>query len=115
MAFVIVNLTAYAAAMTRVLVQKEIDSANRQIFPVLAMIGITMLATDGLTTRQQVEQLLKRLVVLATIEGLIGALEYFAKLDYRSIARMPGLSVNSEAVNATRAGFAGSQLQLPCR
>jgi hypothetical protein len=103
--FVVVNFAAYAAAMMRVLVQQETDSANRQIFPVLAMIGITMLATDGLTTRQQVERLLKRLVVLATVEGVIGALEYFLKIDYRSIARLPGLALNTDVVNATRSGF----------
>ena len=72
LAFVVVNLAAYAAAMTRILVQAETDSANRQIFPFLAMIGITMLAADGLSSRQQVEQLLKRLVVLATVVGASG-------------------------------------------
>jgi hypothetical protein len=106
LAFVVVNLAAYAAAMSRVLVQDETDSANRQIFPFFAMIGITMLATDGLGSRQQVERVLKRMVVLATVEAGIGILEYFLKMDYRTIARLPGLVVNTEALNATRSGFA---------
>jgi hypothetical protein len=106
LAFVVVNLTAYAAAMTRVLVQEETDSANRLIFPVLAMIGITMLATDGLTSSGQVERLLKRMVILAALEGAIGALEYFVRFDYHAVARVPGLVVNTEVGSATRSGLA---------
>lgn len=106
LAFVVVSLAAYAAAMSRVLVQDETDSANRQIFPFLAMIGITMLATDGLSSRRDVERVLKRMVVLATLEAGIGILEYVLKIDYRSIARIPGLAVNTEVLNTTRSVFA---------
>jgi hypothetical protein len=106
LAFVLVQLAAFAAAMTRNLVQEEADSATRQIFPLLAMIGISILATDGLTSPAQVARLLKRLVILATVEGTIGALEYFARLDYHAFARLPGLTVNTDVGNATRSGFA---------
>jgi hypothetical protein len=106
MVFVLVQLAAFAAAMTRILVQEEADAATRQIFPLLAAIGIAMLATDGLTSTDQVERLLKRLVALATVEGVIGALEYFLRLDYHAIARVPGLVVNTEVGSATRSGFA---------
>jgi hypothetical protein len=102
----LVQLAAFAAAMTRNLVQKEADSATRQVFPLLAVIGISMLATDGLTATSQVERLLKRLVALAAVEGAIGALEYFAKLDYHALARLPGLVVNTEVGYATRSGLA---------
>jgi hypothetical protein len=106
LAFVLVQLGAFAAAMTRSLVPKEADGATRQMFPLLAMIGISILATDGLTSTHQVERLLKRLVILVSVEGIVGALEYFAGFDYHAIARVPGLTVNTEVGNATRSGFA---------
>jgi hypothetical protein len=109
LAFLITSLTAYAAALSRTLVTAESDSATRTIFPVLAMMGVAMLATDGLGTVDQIERLLKRFVFFATAEGVIGALEYFAKLDYHSLAHLPGLTLNTEVENAVRSGFSRVQ------
>ena len=103
--FVLTSMTAFAAALTRNLVQAEADSATRMVFPVLAMIGIAMLATDGLSTAGQVETLLRRLVVLTTFEGIIGALEFAIHLDYHAVARLPGLVVNTEVGSAVRSGI----------
>ena len=103
--FVLTSMISFAAALTRNLVQAEADSATRMIFPVLAMIGIAMLATDGLTTVAQVETLLKRLVVLTTLEGIAGALEFAIHLDYHALARLPGLVVNTEVGSAVRSGI----------
>jgi hypothetical protein len=105
LAFVLSSMIAFAAALTRNLVQEEADSATRMIFPVLAMVGIAMLATDGLSTVAQVETLLKRLVVLTTLEGIVGALEFAVHLDYHSLARLPGFVVNTEVGSAVRSGI----------
>jgi O-antigen ligase len=75
------------------------------IFPLLAMVGIAMLATDGLSTVEQVERLLKRLVFLTTIQGIVGALEFALHLDYRTLARLPGLVVNTEVGSMVRNGI----------
>jgi hypothetical protein len=103
--FLLTSMMSYAAALTRNLVQAEADSATRMIFPLLAMVGIAMLATDGLSTVEQVERLLKRLVFLTTLEGLIGALEYAFHLDYRTLARLPGMVVNTEVGDSIRNGI----------
>lgn len=103
--FVLTSMIAFAAGLTRNLVQAEADSATRMIFPVLAMIGIAMLAADGLTTVAQVEKLLKTLVVLTTVEGIAGALEFAIHLDYHALARLPGFVVNTEVGSAVRSGI----------
>jgi hypothetical protein len=104
--FFVTCLTGYAAAMSRVLTTAENDSATRTIFPVVAMIGIALLATDGLGTVENIERLLKRLIVLVSIQGLFGAMEFFAKLNYHELARLPGLVLNTELNDQTRSGYA---------
>jgi hypothetical protein len=103
--FLLTSVMSYAAALTRNLVEAEADSATRMIFPLLAMVGIAMLATDGLSTVEQVERLLKRLVFLTTIQGIVGALEFALHLDYRTLARLPGLVVNTEVGSMVRNGI----------
>ena len=103
--FVLTSMIAFAAGLTRNLVQAEADSATRMTFPVLAMIGIAMLAADGLNTVAQVEKLLKTLVVLTTLEGIAGALEFAIHLDYHALARLPGFVVNTEVGSAVRSGI----------
>ena len=58
------------------------------------MLGIVMLAADGLSSIEQITRLMKRLVVLCTLQAAVGVAEFFTPLDYRSIARLPGLTVN---------------------
>jgi hypothetical protein len=103
--FLLTSMMAYAAALTRNLVQAESDSATRMIFPLLAMLGIAMLAADGLSTVEQVERLLKRLVFFTTLEGIVGALVFAVHLDYRPLARLPGLVVNTEVGESIRSGI----------
>ena len=105
MVFVATGLTAFAAALTRTLTQDEADSASRTVFPILAMVGVAMLATDGLATMEQIQRVLRRLVLFVAIESAIGLLQFFVKFDYVSIARLPGLTVNTEVSDWARSGF----------
>ena len=70
-----------------------------------AMIGILLLALDGLPSRDLVEVVLYRLVLLAGVSALIGVVEFSTGFSYRSALRLPGLVSNTEDFIDTRSGF----------
>lgn len=69
------------------------------------MVGIAMFAVDGLRTAAEVTTLLRRLIVLGAIQGLIGILEFSTSFAYQLFQAIPGLTLNGEAADDTRAGF----------
>lgn len=99
-------LVSFAAATTRTLTGEESSGAVRALFPAAAMLGIGLLATDGLDSRKRVESLLERLVLLGGIAAFIGIVEFFNKgFVYSEVMRLPGLTTNTEIINDTRSGF----------
>jgi O-antigen ligase len=104
-AFVVTAMTSFAAAMSRFLTPAESQAATRNLFQLLAMVGIAMFAVDGLRTATEVTTLLRRLVVLGAIQGSIGILEFTTSFSYQVFQGFPGLTPNGEAANDTRAGF----------
>ncbi|CAN7490573.1 O-antigen ligase family protein [Terrabacter sp. LjRoot27] len=104
-AFVVTAMTSFAAAMSRFLTAAESQAAARNLFQLLAMVGIAMFAVDGLRTAAEVTTLLRRLIVLGAIQGLIGILEFSTSFSYQLFQAIPGLTLNGEAADDTRAGF----------
>ncbi len=105
--FLIAALTSYAAGMTRDLTPAEAASADRVVFfPLLALLGIALLAVDALGSRDRITTLLERLVIVAGLAAFVGILEFsFSGFDYREVMRLPGLTANVDLVSDTRSGF----------
>ena len=105
LAWAMTALMAFAAAMMRVLHPEESAGAVRALFPLAAVMGIALLAVDGLRTREMVERTLFRLVVLGGVSAAIGVVEFGLGFQYRTAMRLPGLTTNSDDYIDTRAGF----------
>ncbi|QIM21698.1 O-antigen ligase family protein [Phycicoccus sp. HDW14] len=106
LAYALASLTAFAAGMTRVLTDTESAGAIRAVFPALAVIGIAMIAVDGLDSRARVELLLRRLVSVALVAAVIGILEFASStFSYRELMHLPGLTTTTQIINDTRSGF----------
>ena len=103
--WVLAALVAFTSGMLRVLTPDESAGAIRVLFPMAAMIGILLLALDGLPSRDLVEVVLYRLVLLAGVSALIGVVEFSTGFSYRSALRLPGLVSNTEDFIDTRSGF----------
>lgn len=104
--FAATSLTAYIAAQLRTLAPMEASGVARSIFPILAMLGIGLLSTDGLGTRERVETLLRRLVVIGGVAAAIGIVEFFDHgFNYFTFMHLPGLTTNTLVINDTRSGF----------
>jgi hypothetical protein len=107
LAFAVAAMTSYAAGMARDLTIAEQASADRVVFPLLGMLGVTLLAVDALGSRDRITILLQRLVMVGGIAAFVGILEFvFSGFDYRETMLLPGLTANVEVVSATRSGFA---------
>jgi O-antigen ligase len=105
--FVLASMTSFAAGMTRILTEDEVAGATRTLFPTLALVGIALLAVDGLTDPSRMETLLFRIVVFAGVAALVGIAEFgLPGFVYRDVAHLPGLTVTTEIINDTRSGFA---------
>ncbi|MDF1603450.1 O-antigen ligase family protein [Nocardioides sp. YIM 152315] len=106
LAYAITTLISFAAGMSRTLTGEESAGAVRALFPVVAMLGIGLLALDGLESRQRVESLLERLVLIGGVAAAIGILEFFdGGFVYSQVMHLPGLTSNTTIINDTRSGF----------
>jgi hypothetical protein len=104
--YAITCLTAYAAGMNRILSVAEEAGAARTLFPTIAMIGIGILAVDGLQGSHHVQMLLQRLVWVAGLASVAGILEFaVTSFSYRDLMRLPGLTTTTDLVSDTRSGF----------
>ena len=109
-AWLLSALTSFAAGLTRVVVPVENDGATRSLVLFASVLGIALLALDGLKSREMVETVLFRLVLLAGLSAAIGILEFAAGLDFHGAAmHLPGLTSSSEELVGLRGGFARVQ------
>jgi O-antigen ligase len=105
--YAIAALSAFAAAWSNdTLTEAESAGAARALFPIAAMLGIGLLAIDGLVSRERVETMLQRLVWVGGVAAFIGILEFAIHgFNYRDAMHLPGLTTNTEVINQTRSGF----------
>lgn len=100
------NGAAFASGLMRPLTDMELSGLSRGIFPVVAWLGIVLLACDAITDRARLDALLYRVLMLAGIAALIGVLEFSSHgFDYQSLMRLPGLTSNVDIVNDVRSSF----------
>ncbi len=106
LAYAIVTLTSFGASAMRILNEDESAGAVRSFFPVIALLGITLLAVDGLVTKKRLDDLLFILVAVAGVSAVIGLMEYvLPTFRWLHFAHLPGLVTNTEIINDERSGF----------
>jgi hypothetical protein len=105
--YAIAALASFAAAMSNsTLTIAESAGTARALFPIAAVLGIGLLAVDGLASRERVVTVLQRLVWVGGVAAFIGIVEFAIKgFSYRDAMRLPGLTINTELIDETRSGF----------
>lgn len=99
-------LASYAAAMGRNLPTLETNGADRGLILVAGWVGIALLAADGITRLDRLEDVRRRLVLCCTIVGVLGLVQFFTGLDVASHLAFPGLQANTEFSSVlSRDGF----------
>lgn len=94
--FLAVQLVGYAIGMDRLPVQVEATAGDRWIILMVAMAGVTLFAADGISTRQQLDRILRVLIALTAVMAVIGILQYFRVVDLTQYIRIPGLVMNRD-------------------
>jgi O-antigen ligase len=104
--FSLAILASFIAGMTRDITQVEALAADRGLISVASWAGLAVVACQFITDYQQLDKLLRRLVVFASIISVIGILQ-FRGLDLTHYIQIPGLQTNSadQIVALTRNGF----------
>lgn len=104
--FSVTALGSYAAGQLRELTSSEAASMDRVVFQHFMLLGVVLLALDGLGTRDRITALLQRVVLIGSVAGLVGILEFaFTGFDFREMMLLPGLTTNVDLVSDTRSGF----------
>lgn len=86
----------WAIARMGPLTELETSNSTRRLLTLASLIGIALLAADGISSRRRFDVLIRRIVWLAGITAGIGLLQFFLNLDLNQFVRFPLLSVNGE-------------------
>jgi O-antigen ligase len=98
---------SYYVAMSRPLGDVLVGSADRKMVALLAVVGVALLACDGIRNRAELYRVLGVIVAAGAALAAIGILQYTVGFDLASRLRPPGLAVEgSGAFVYTRGGLA---------
>lgn len=97
--FLAVFLVAYGLGAARGLPGPEARGADRALIVQLSLLGVALVACDGIRSRARLDAVLRRTVLLATFMGLVGALQFFTGFNLATRIRIPGLQLNAPVVD----------------
>jgi hypothetical protein len=87
-------LLSYALSYLRPLTDLEASGADRAVIIIMALVGVALIAADGIETQARLEVLLRRLVWLAVLVAGIGVVQFVLRFDVVPLLRPPGLVEN---------------------
>jgi hypothetical protein len=97
--------SSLASAYHRSLNSGEASGTFRSVAATLAAVGIALYAADGLRTRSAIDSLLRRLVLCAAGEALIGIAEFLDHGFTIEFLRLPGFKTNDAVDTQVRSDF----------
>jgi O-antigen ligase len=89
-------ILSYAALAFRPVLPIEISAADRGILFLAGCAGITLLATDGIESRQRLDVLLRRLGGATAVLATIGIYQWITAFDINDFLQIPGLKQNQQ-------------------
>lgn len=105
--FVATAVLSYALSYTRHLSDLEVSGADRGLIGLAAMVGVTLIAVDGLMSRRDIDVLLQRMLLVIGVVASIGVVQFFLQIDVTPYLKPPGLVENREIFTAkVRRSFA---------
>jgi polysaccharide biosynthesis protein PslJ len=92
--FVGAVLISYVAANTRAMFSAEARAADSGLLLVCSWMGVMLMAMDRVPTRERLDVLLRRLVLLAGALATLGLLQFVTKMPFTNYLQVPGLANN---------------------
>ncbi|WP_245782960.1 MULTISPECIES: O-antigen ligase family protein [Amycolatopsis] len=104
--FIVTQLATYGYATRNYLPPDELDSADRTLVTILAVVVAGLAICDGVRTLARIELVLKCIVVTTTVVAVIGILQFLADFDLTRYLVLPGLHpVTADGFILERAAF----------
>ncbi|HEY7049801.1 MAG TPA: O-antigen ligase family protein [Jatrophihabitantaceae bacterium] len=97
--FVGAVLISYVAANSRAMFSAEARAADAGLLLVCSWMGVLLMAMDRIPTRERLDVLLRRLVMLAGALATLGLLQFATKLPFTNYLQVPGLATNQSLVS----------------
>lgn len=98
-------LASYAAASLSPLPAADASVADLGLVRVGALVGILLVANDGIDTEARLLLLVRRLCLLGALYAGLGLVQFFTGLSLIDAFQIPGLSASADAVVGARNGF----------
>ena len=92
--------SAYAAGAGRALPGNELRSSDRLMMAPFALVGVALLAMDGIKDRERLQALLRRIGYLGVFLAGVGALQFLFEIDLNPRLVLPPLSLNLPLIEA---------------
>lgn len=105
--FLALQLLGYAVGFDRLPSEAQATAADRWLIFTVAISGVTLAVADGMRTRDELDRVLRLLVVFAGAMSLVGVLQFFGIVDLAQYIRIPGLHLNSELIQVGARGDGG--------
>lgn len=98
-------MASYAVASLAPLTAADASVADLGLVRVAALIGILLVANDGIDTEARLLLLTRRLCLLGALYAGLGLVQFFSGLSIVDTIQIPGLSASADAVIGARNGF----------
>ncbi|MEV2270946.1 O-antigen ligase family protein [Nonomuraea africana] len=95
--YAVAYLASYAQAAVAYLEPRQLELADHIGVIALALVGIALVACDGVRGRDRIDLVLKTAVVAGAILGVIGGIQFLFSRDITADLTIPGTRVRGEA------------------
>jgi hypothetical protein len=85
------NVASFVAAHLRPIDALEKSAADRGVVLTFSMLGIALLAADGIPSLERLDRLLRRVVMAATVMAGIGLVQFMDGYNAAELIHIPGL------------------------
>lgn len=90
--FLLAMCAGYVAAVTRPISSIELSSADRGLLRVLSLLGVFLVAADGVSSRARFQTMLSRISWILGLFALLGLVQFLTGRVLIDVLRIPGLS-----------------------
>lgn len=97
-------LCAYLADATRNSSHEEVLGADRGLIGLLVWVSLVVLTSAGIQTRDRLDVLMRRLVVMGSVVAAIGYYDFFTATNVADSIHIPGLHASVAGISAMARG-----------
>ena len=91
-------LASYLAATTRPIEDIELRAADRGLLSLCAWMGILLLSSQGIPSKERLDTLLRRVVLAGGALATLGLIQFVTRRSWADLIQIPGLSPNADQV-----------------